>query len=804
MKNVRVLWALVPALLFASAARADKACENECWKSWPDPKAECASAWSSTACEYAKEGVRKIPRKSCLAVCWAKDKAVEWKPAIDAAKNLVKETGGAVVDKVKEVGGAVVDKVTSTVKNTVAGYWDKVKGCIADGFGGCAKKIVSAAGQVAKSLWDSAKQCVADGLGGCLCKGAGVLWDAAGKCCKKHGVVGCIKEAGTKAINTVLDPICKNHPDPALRECCKKKGGALQCRGEWWEQCKKKGAGQCLKDTGKGIGGALKELPCAFCKMAEGFLVPKLNGAAAWLINAAGKALSSYSLALKGSEIGALTCSFGANVGHTISDMAKKFGNPTLSISGIKLSAAKGGSKGATLSATLGATATLSLGGEALSIDVEGVVDVTADTTCNFAGPLLNVGARVTKLTPRGTIPKAIVNTAVGTYVNPSLGCIAPCLPAVKAAGMEIKVDYCKVIDTCLKDKCTAPVVNTLLKQIFPISMPLAMKLPKSTPAAIKEQLKGISITVGNAKLRTGSKDPYRPSLSVGVGIGPGKGERPLTIGATATLGLDPYCRKNGPSMLKITPSVSVSIGDMPPWLGKVLPKVANAGIDAFTAGGRDSVYTVGYPRFLQGLSCGGPGTAKPGTTDAAKKVKDQDAREAVTNAADQLKTPEKVAAVINAIRTAIAGSFKGNPAACARLSKPEEKAASGGGACNLCFKPEKGEKSTAQLWRDAQKKKRKGGETKVAGKPDAEPVGDAPPGTDVAANLGHLSGDLVNFRSGPSRSSKSMGVLARCTEFKILDRGLSGGSNFWTKVEYKAKTGYIAKQFVSDGPCTK
>jgi hypothetical protein len=48
------------------------------------------------------------------------------------------------------------------------------------------------------------------------------------------------------------------------------------------------------------------------------------------------------------------------------------------------------------------------------------------------------------------------------------------------------------------------------------------------------------------------------------------------------------------------------------------------------------------------------------------------------------------------------------------------------------------------------------------------------------------------------------MGVLARCTEFKILDRGLSGGSNFWTKVEYKAKTGYIAKQFVSDGPCTK
>ena len=377
----------------SAAAASGDACSDKCLKDWPRTIAHA------------------VPRKTCEAKCAAYGMAAGAKAKVTAAWRDTKEVAGAVVDKAKELGG----KVVHAVAHLARGVWDSAKNCIADGLGACARKIVTAAANLARGLYDKVKDCVADGLGGCLKK-----------------IVKAIAEVACKGIGIFYDPATK---------CCAAKG-ALQCAKDAAVAVVKKGA-QWLCDH--------------FASAAA----PKLNQGAAWLINKAGAALANYKISLRGSEIGSLACAFKSALGRTVQALSKKFGDPYLTISDIKISAAPAGT---TINAHLGATASLSVPGQegALTLSLLGEVDAAINTTCNFQGPLVTFGAHISDV-KISSIPQWLTNAAVAGFVNPSLGCMSFCPKPIQAAGMNVKLDYCKVIDACLRSNCTAPVLNTVL-----------------------------------------------------------------------------------------------------------------------------------------------------------------------------------------------------------------------------------------------------------------------------------------------------------------------------------------------------
>jgi hypothetical protein len=640
-------------LALVPAAAADKACEDKCHADWP------------------RSIVHAVPRNACLAKCWAIDKA-------KAAAAL----GGKVVDKVKEVGGKIIEGV----KKIAHGLWDKAKQCFADGVGGCLKKIVVKALTVA-------------------CKGVGVFWDEASKCCARKGVVECLKEAGKELV---------------------KKGAA-------W-----------------------------LCKQAMPAVAPKLYQAAAWLLEKAGVALKNYQLQLKGSEIGLLACAFKAAAGHTIADASRKIGDPTLTLQGIQLHGEPSGDK---LHATFAATATVAPPpGQtgSLAVTVGGGVDLHLDTSCNFQGPLATVTAKVERVSV-SKIPQWFTSSVTQGFVNPSLGCFTFCPPVLKPAGMDLKLNYCKVIDACLKSQCTAPVVNALIRQIFPVSLSVGGILPGkkkdgSDPlAGVRRETGSWAITIGGVKLHPGIKDPYRPSVSASVAIGPPKQEK-FVVQATGSLAIKTYCQEDGESMIKVTPSLSLKLGEVPEWMqSTALPNVANHYLQEFVnrKGGKDGSFIIPYPSFLSGKA------------EATPKEKEPSTQEVSSGLLEKIKANWQ--GLEAAVRTALAGRFQGSPVACESVPKPDTKA--GGGACVSCLKVQPQEKT-------------------------AETVTPSPGGT----KLGHITGGTVNFRSGASKSHPALLVLKQCTEVQILGAPVMGQGISWTPVQVGKKSGYVSTKYVGAG----
>ena len=686
-----------------SAANAG-ACTDKCQKDWP------------------RSIYHAVPRKACEAKCAAISMASSAKTTVTAAWDRSKAIGVAGVKKVKELGTAAVNKVKEVgtkVLNAIPlarGLWDKAKNCISDGLGSCVKKIVTAAGNLARGIYDKIKNCVADGLGGCLkrvakaalelaCKGVGIFWDKAKNCCAAKGAVQCVKDAAVEIV--------------------------------------KRGA---------------KYL----CDRFATSLVPKLNQGAAWVLNKVGGALKSYKISLRGSEIGAMACMFKSQVGHTINDMSQKFGDPVLTIKDIVIG---GVADGNAITAPLGATASLSVPGKpgALELRLEGEVDGTVDTKCNFEGPLATFGARVTKV-GISSIPQWLTNSAVKNFVNPSLGCMAFCPKPIEAAGMPIKLDYCRVVDSCLKNKCTAPVVNTLLKQLFPVSMAVAPMLPnKESLNAVRGEVHGWNITIGGVKFIPGGKDPYRPAISASVSVGP-PGRAKFNIQATGSLHVQTYCGGSG-SMIKVTPSLALKIGDVPAWMQEIsLPNMANNFIKEWANknGGTAGRITVGYPAFLRSKSVAqgekaGPNEVVPSIANHGPGL------------IEKLKTNWE--ALKGAISTALAGRFRGNAKACDSIAKPAAKKAAGG-ACKLCMNPNDQNMTPAA--------------------PGAGEVDDS--------TLAHVTSGTVNLRGGPGMTHKPIGVLKRCDEVQIVQSNVPGNQNFWTKVLFKGHAGYVAAQYLSRG----
>ena len=586
----------------------------------------------------------------------------------------------AAYDKVKSTAGSAYNKAKDVAKKA----YDKAKDVAKKAYDTAktaVKKVVTKVKNIAKGYWDKAKKCLADGVGGCM----------------------------KKVINKVKN-IAKGAWDAV-------------------KKCTADGIGGCLKKVGKAILDAGKKWLC-------GKAMPLLEKAAAWLLNKAGSKIAGYSLSLSTNEIGSLACAWKSQIGHVVGDHSKKLGNPTLTLSGIKLGG-KAGKSG--LTATLGASASVSAPKQtgALSLSVVGQVNAALDRTCNFKGPMITLSGKVAKVSI-SKMPQWLTNKAVSGYVNPSLGCFSFCMEPLKVQGMDIKLNICKVLDTCLKDKCTSPVLNTIIAQIFPISIPISGYLKGKALAGVKENIKGWYISIGGVKFKTNKKNPYNPSITASVAIGP-SGKPKFRINATGSLALKTVCHDDGKSMIKVTPSFSLKIGEIPKWMQTdTIPNVANQYINDFinSKGGKDGVFTIPWPGFLSGKKA--PPTEKEGP-GLLTKLKGY--YNTIKNNWDAIK---------QTVKTVLRGRFVGKATSCATLERTTPEA-SMGAACNECLKT-----------------------------------------TPVATN-GYVTSSALRMRSGTSTSTKILGTYPKCTKVKIL-----GGVTGWAKVELKGKTGYMSSKYVS------
>jgi hypothetical protein len=241
------------------------------------------------------------------------------------------------------------------------------------------------------------------------------------------------------------------------------------------------------------------------------------------------------------------------------------------------------------------------------------------------------------------------------------------------------------------------------------------------------------------------------------VAIGPG-GRPKFNVQATGTLRIETFCRSSGESMIKVTPSLALKLGDVPKWMGEItLPNIANRYITDFanSRGGVAGRFAIRYPSFLSGKSAPPPKEASVGP-----------------GLVERLKQNSK--AILSVVQTALAGRFKGDRQACDRIpGAGGDLPRPAGGACVLCLKG--------------------GGQ----GAPSTPAAGG------VEAEVGHITGERVRFRAGPSQSSKTVALLPRCTEVEILDRRLEGENNFWSHVRIAGRAGYVARQYLQRGPAT-
>jgi len=275
----------------------------------------------------------------------------------------------------------------------------------------------------------------------------------------------------------------------------------------------------------------------------------------------------------------------------------------------------------------------------------------------------------------------------------------------------------------------------------------------KPALAGVKSQIAGWNIGIGGVKFHTNAKDPYSPSITASVSIGP-PGRAKFNVQAAGTLNIKTYCQEDGPSMVKVTPSLALKLGDVPAWMQEVtLPNMANHYIDQalHTPGGPPGRYSIPYPSFLSGKDPKAPPPSPaamgPGIIDRIK---------------------QNWEGIKMAVRTVLAGKFQGNRAACDSVPAPQA-ARGGGGSCHLCM---------------------------AEPKTPAHPTAALP---DISM-LGHLTGN-VNFRVNPSKDAHILKVLNRCTTFTVLERETRGTDNFWTKIQLGKQVGYVARQFVQTGP---
>jgi hypothetical protein len=321
-----------------------------------------------------------------------------------------------------------------------------------------------------------------------------------------------------------------------------------------------------------------------------------------------------------------------------------------------------------------------------------------------------------------------------------------------------VKINYCKVIDACLKSNCTAPVVNTLIAQVFPISIPIASQLPnKPELANVRKEIANWSVSVGGVKFHTNSKDPYAPSISASVAIGP-PGAAKFNVQATGSLRIKTYCRDTGESMVKITPSIALKLGDVPGWMQHITIKnVANNYITDFInqKGGSNGRFSFNWPGILSGKAAPKEADDGPGLAEKLKVF-----IEAAKNNWEGIKA---------AVLTAIKGRFQGNKTACSEVAAPAQKKA-GGGACHLCMNV-----------KDLPK--------------DLTTVGD-----EEDQSVGHVTADRVQLHASASRTSQVVQKVDHCTPVKILELEVPGNANFWSKVELGGKAGFMARQFIQRG----
>ncbi|MBI3071236.1 MAG: SH3 domain-containing protein [Deltaproteobacteria bacterium] len=484
------------------------------------------------------------------------------------------------------------------------------------------------------------------------------------------------------------------------------------------------------------------------------------------LVRAVGQDLARLAITRVGSEIGDLLCakdaeSGDASTGLTVYEMAKRFGDPKLTIKNITL-----GLKAATLghkddtTATLSAQAFLSVRSspEMLSLTLEGEASIKPGG-CDFSGPMLILSAKVTDWKV-SRLPQWLTDRATENFITPNLGCFTFCPPALSAAGLRTEIDYCRVIDSCLTNNCTAPVVNTLLGQLFPITAPLRSVIPPDAAYdTVRREVGDWDLIVSRVKFRANNDKPYRPSVTARISFGP-KGQPRQNVDATGTFDIRTYCRAPGKSMVKVTPALRLRVGDFPNWLQK-FP------IHIFNNFWRGQTSQSGEVPMLWG------------------DMKDEIVRmwRAPPDPGDKRSVGEKIQDVyiryggrekmIKELRkqllALIGESLTVRPKSCDKIrAKMAEKATSSG--CTPCL---------------------------TVGKRDARR-------THGAERLVHSTGKDVNVRSEPTTKAKKLGQVDKCDELDFVADGIVGDGRTWTKVLFDGKEAFVASEFIAPGPCVK
>ncbi|MBI3073480.1 MAG: zinc dependent phospholipase C family protein [Deltaproteobacteria bacterium] len=176
---------------------------------------------------------------------------------------------------------------------------------------------------------------------------------------------------------------------------------------------------------------------------------------------------------------------------------------------------------------------------------------------------------------PPGTMT-AKVKAFVLKMINAHLPSFEQCVDdneLSKAVGLRA-FKTCELAEAFLKEKCTAPFLNTVFESLLPVTArPAEMKIIEQ-PGALNA-LKGVQISLDKTTVVIPAEDTHRPSVSVEMSLSKDGEASAMRFGATVAARVRTKCGK-GDSAFQIRPVLDDISVDWPPmWLLSTVGKLA-------------------------------------------------------------------------------------------------------------------------------------------------------------------------------------------------------------------------------------
>jgi hypothetical protein len=361
-----------------------------------------------------------------------------------------------------------------------------------------------------------------------------------------------------------------------------------------------------------------KETIKSVCKSAASAATSVLEGVAEGITSSA--SWVGYAETFKASEIGGILCWAGyQDYGQMASDALTKAGSPSLVLGNLKIRVLKKDSRSLVAAVSVdvalgpGNASTVLTSNDSLRMTFKAEVTFVPSQDCK---PEMAISLKVTE-TVINNIPNAMVGAFVNRYVVPTFVCTKFPLSPLTAQGMSIPINYCKVIDACLSSSCTAPFINAIAAQVFPMKVPataiprsyvLVSESPKDAGQRdLDRALMDWSLVLDQVKLKIDAKNPKKPSLTAVASIGPPNDQ--LKIAAKGTAEIRTECKTNGEGSITIVPRVRFDFGATPASMktGPLQRYIQAMVASAFGAKGiAPATYTLNSSAFSGGGSSSG------------------------------------------------------------------------------------------------------------------------------------------------------------------------------------------------------